>query len=63
MKKVAISIVVKTEVDAKILAREMEKSYIAQQGVYTLVCGDIEDLTEDEKHLVFSEVPTEYLND
>ena len=59
MKKVVLEIVVRDEDEANALAREMENSFIAQQGVFTLTCGDIQDLNEDEKDEVLSQVPEE----
>lgn len=56
MKKVTLTVVVADIDDAKHLARDMEKSSLAQEGVYTLTCGDIQDLTSDEKELVESEI-------
>ncbi len=56
MKKVTLTVVVEDTTDANILANEMCKSHIAQQGVYTLTCGYIEDLTDEEQELVDSEL-------
>lgn len=62
MKKVTLTVAVRNETDANYLARQMEKSMIAQEGLYTLSCGHIEDLTKDEKELVEGELP-DYLLD
>jgi hypothetical protein len=56
MKKVVLEIVVRDEVEAKSLSREMEKSYIAQQGIFTLTCGDIQDLTDSDREEVLSQI-------
>jgi hypothetical protein len=61
MKKVVLEIVVRDENDARQLAKEMENSYIAQQGVFTLTCGDIQELSEEDKEEVFSQIPEETL--
>jgi hypothetical protein len=32
-----------------------------QQGVFTLTCGDIQELSEEDKEEVFSQIPEETL--
>jgi len=56
MKKVSLTIVVQNEEEAQSLARQMEKSYIAQQGLYVLDCGSVEKLSEEETEIVISEL-------
>jgi hypothetical protein len=56
-KKVTLTIVVEDEADANILAKEMTNSYIAQQGIFTLECGGIYDLTAEDKEEVESQCP------
>lgn len=57
MKKVTLTIVVEDERDANILAKDMCNSYIAGQGIYTLECGGISNLTEEEEQEVKSQCP------
>ena len=47
MKKVKLTIVTDFY-DAETVASIMEKSYVAQQGIFTLECGSISNLTKDE---------------
>jgi len=63
MKKVILEIVVRDEDEARGLARQMENSMIAQEGIFTLTCGDIQDLTEDDLNEVRSQVPPEILGE
>ena len=56
MKKVTLTVVVTDETEANGLARQMSKSHLAQEGIFTLECGGIDDLTEDELDEVFSQV-------
>ncbi len=57
-----ISVVVDRS-EANYISRQMEKSHIAQEGIYTLNCGGERELTDDEITLVETETPTEYLFD
>lgn len=52
MKKVILTIVTRDDLDALLIASLMEKDPIAQEGLYTLECGNIEDLTLDEEEYV-----------
>jgi hypothetical protein len=63
MKKVVLEVVVRDEDEGRALAREMENSHVAGQGIFTLTCGDIQDLSEDEKEEVLSQIPPEVLED
>jgi hypothetical protein len=63
MKKVTLTVVVRDEDEGNALARQMEKSPIAQEGIFTLTCGDVQDLTEEERDEVESQVPPEILED
>lgn len=56
MKKVTITVVC-PDFEAPVVAKIMENSHIAQEGIYTLACGHIEDLTEEETKEVKSQVP------
>ena len=62
MKKVTITVVVRDE-EADMVSKDMERSHIAQDGVYTLACGHIEDLTPEELEEVKSQVPPEILGE
>jgi hypothetical protein len=62
MKKVSLSIVVHDE-EAQVISRQMEKSFIAQEGIFTLECGHVEDLTDEELEEVKSQVPQELLEE
>ena len=48
MKKVTLTVIAHDK-DANVIAREMEKSYVAQLGVFTLACGDIQSLTKEDE--------------
>ena len=48
MKKVTLTVITHDK-DANVIAREMEKSYVAQLGIFTLACGDIQNLTKEDK--------------
>ena len=52
MKKVTLTIVVRDQHEANYVANEMENSPLAQEGLYTLVCGDIEDCKHWEEQEV-----------
>lgn len=47
---------------AKATSKMVEQSAIAQQGIYTLDCGSIRELTNEEKQEVEDSVPAEYLD-
>jgi len=57
MKKVTISVIARTEDEAKSIAYLMESSDISEAGVYCIECGAITDITEEERELVLSQVP------
>jgi hypothetical protein len=61
LKKVSISVVVHEE-EAQVVSRMMEKSMVAQEGIFTLECGHIEELTDDELEEVQSQVPSDLLD-
>ena len=48
MRKVVLEIIVNDDDEAQSIARNMENSFIAQEGLYTLSCGSIEKITENE---------------
>ncbi len=62
LKKVTLEVIVKEEF-ADSVSKEMERSHLAQEGVYTLNCGGVSDLTKEELEEVESQVPIEYLED
>lgn len=57
MKKVTLSVIARTEDEAKSIAYLMGCSEVSQAGVYTIECGGIIDITEEEKEEVLSQVP------
>lgn len=57
MKKVTLTIVVRNQNLAEDVAIEMENSPLAQDGLYTLECGLIEDLKHWEEQEVLSQIP------
>lgn len=59
MKKVTLSVIARTQEEADSIAYLMECSDISQAGVYTIECGGISDITEEEKQEVLSQVPDE----
>ena len=62
MKKVKLTIVTDFY-DAETVASIMEKSYVAQQGIFTLECGSISNLTKDEFEDVVSQSPPYYIDE
>lgn len=60
MKKVTLTIVCHDE-EALAISKQMERELIAQEGIYTLTCGHIEDLTDEELEEVKDNVPPELL--
>ena len=57
MKKVTLSVIVRTEDEAKSVAYLMSCSDVAQAGIYTIECGGISDITSEEREEVLSQVP------
>ncbi len=62
LKKVTLEVIVKEEF-AYAVSKEMEDSHLAQQGIYTMNCGGVSDLTNEELEEVESQVPSDYLED
>lgn len=58
MKKVTLTIVVRDE-DSQMIAKMMEDSMISQLGLYTLTCGDVQNLTAEETQEVKEQLEIE----
>lgn len=56
MQKVVLEIIVNDDDEAKTIAHNMENSFIAQEGLYTMSCGSIEPITEMELDSFESEI-------
>lgn len=63
LKKVTLTVVVRDINDANILAKEMVDTYIAGEGLYTLVCGDIRSLTTQEEELMADQLDNDIYYD
>jgi len=60
LRKVELTIIAHND-EAQIIARNMEDSFIAQEGLYTLSCGNIETINNDELELFIDEIPEDLL--
>ena len=56
MQKITLEIITNDEGEAQNIANNMENSFIAQEGLYTMSCGNIEPVTEIELESFESEV-------
>ena len=61
MKVITMQVVVSDEM-AEATSKMVEQSAIAQQGIYTLDCGSVRELNDEEKQEVEDSVPSEYLD-
>jgi len=59
--KVTVSVIVRNGKDAEDLARRMEDSPVAQEGIYTITCGEISSLTIDEVSEIRAQLTEEAL--
>lgn len=56
LKLIKLAVVAREE-DVDEIAREMEKSHIAQMGFYTFDCGGVEDLADEDLDFIIDELP------
>jgi hypothetical protein len=63
LRKVELTIIAADDDEAQIIARNMENSFIAQEGLYTLSCGNIESVNDEDLNMFIDEVPEELLEE
>jgi len=62
LRKVTLTLVVDSQAEAEILAREMIKSPLAGEGLFTLTCGDIQPLTSQDEEALAGQLPDDVYN-
>jgi len=62
LRKIDLTIIAHGD-EAQMIARNMENSFIAQEGLYTLTCGSIDTITDEELELFIDELPEELLDE